>query len=167
MPCNFRKPTLYAIFLLLFLSSCGKEINLNSSTMKHPKFVGHSFVVSEKKEEDKGPAMERVPQATGWRMVILPYKGVEKTKGGLLLTDKAIEEQQLTTNVGLILSMGSDAYADKNKFPNGPWCKKGDWVVFAKYAGSRVKIEGGEIRILNDDEILAKLKDPKDVLTIY
>ncbi len=120
-----------------------------------------------KKEEDKGPAMERVPQATGWRMVILPYKGVEKTKGGLLLTDKAIEEQQLTTNVGLILSMGSDAYADKNKFPNGPWCKKGDWVVFAKYVGSRVKIEGGEIRILNDDEILAKLKDPKDVLTIY
>jgi len=120
-----------------------------------------------KKEEDKEPAMERVPQATGWRMVILPYKGVEKTKGGLLLTDKAIEEQQLTTNVGLILSMGSDAYADKNKFPNGPWCKKGDWVVFAKYAGSRVKIEGGEIRILNDDEILAKLKDPKDVLTIY
>ena len=85
----------------------------------------------------------------------------------MLLTDKAIEEQQLTTNVGLILSMGSDAYADKNKFPNGPWCEKGDWVVFAKYAGSRVKIEGGEIRILNDDEILAKLKDPKDVLTIY
>ena len=120
-----------------------------------------------KKEEDKEPAMERVPQATGWRMVILPYKGVEKTKGGLLLTDKAIEEQQLTTNVGLILSMGSDAYADKNKFPDGPWCKKGDWVVFAKYAGSRVRIEGGEIRILNDDEILAKLKDPKDVLTIY
>ncbi len=118
-------------------------------------------------EENKEPAMERVPQATGWRMVIVPYKGVEKTKGGLLLTDKAIEEQQLTTNVGLILSMGSDAYADKNKFPNGPWCKKGDWVVFAKYAGSRVKIEGGEIRILNDDEILAKLKDPKDVLTIY
>ena len=118
-------------------------------------------------EENKEPAMERVPQATGWRMVILPYKGVEKTKGGLLLTDKAIEEQQLTTNVVLILSMGSDAYADKNKFPNGPWCKKGDWVVFAKYAGSRVRIEGGEIRILNDDEILAKLKDPKDVLTIY
>jgi co-chaperonin GroES (HSP10) len=120
-----------------------------------------------KKEEDKGPALERVPQAIGWRMVVLPYKGVEKTKGGLLLTDKAIEEQQLTTNVGLILSMGSDAYADKNKFPNGPWCSKGDWIVFARYAGSRVRIEGGEVRILNDDEVLAKLKDPKDVLNIY
>ena len=100
-------------------------------------------------------------------MVVLPYRGTEKTKGGLYLTDKAVEEQQLTTNVGMILSMGTDAYADKDKFPNGPWCKKGDWVVFARYAGSRVKIEGGEIRILNDDEILAKLKDPKDVLTIY
>ena len=120
-----------------------------------------------KKEEDKGPAMERIPQATGWRIIVLPYKGVDKTKGGLYLTDKAVEEQQLTTNVGLILSMGSDAYADKDKFPNGPWCKKGDWVVFARYAGSRVKIEGGEIRILNDDEVLAKLKDPKDVLTLY
>ena len=120
-----------------------------------------------KKEENKGPAMDRVPQATGWRIVVLPYRGVEKTKGGLLLTDKAIEEQQLTTNVGLILNMGPDAYADKNKFPNGPWCLKGDWIVFAKYAGSRVKIEGGEIRILNDDEVLAKLDDPKDVLTLY
>ena len=49
-----------------------------------------------KKEEDKGPALERIPQATGWRMVVLPYKGVDKTKGGLYLTDKAIEEQQLT-----------------------------------------------------------------------
>ena len=123
--------------------------------------------VKEEKKEEEGPALDKVPQATGWRMVVLPFKGVEKTKGGLLLTDKAIEEQQLTTNVGLILNMGPDAYADKNKFPNGPWCKKGDWVVFARYAGSRVKIEGGEIRIPNDDEVLAKLKDPKDVLTIY
>ena len=127
---------------------------------------GNEKKVKEEKKEE-GPALDKVPQATGWRMVVLPFKGVEKTKGGLLLTDNAIEEQQLTTNVGLILNMGSDAYADKNKFPNGPWCKKGDWVVFARYAGSRVKIEGGEIRILNDDEVLAKLKDPKDVLTIY
>jgi len=126
-----------------------------------------SVKVKEQKEESKGPALERIPQATGWRLVVLPYKGVDKTKGGLYLTDKAIEEQQLTTNVGLILSVGSDAYGDKDKFPNGPWCKKGDWIVFARYAGSRVKIEGGEIRILNDDEVLAKLKDPKDVLTIY
>ena len=123
--------------------------------------------IESKKEENKQPAMDRVPKATGWRIVVLPHKGIEKTKGGLLLTDKAIEEQQLTTNVGLILNMGPDAYADKNKFPNGPWCKEGDWVVFARYAGSRVKIEEGEIRILNDDEILSTVKDPTDILTLY
>jgi chaperonin GroES len=123
--------------------------------------------IESKKEENKQPAMDRVPKATGWRIVVLPHKGIEKTKGGLLLTDKAIEEQQLTTNVGLILNMGPDAYADKNKFPNGPWCKEGDWVVFARYAGSRVKIEDGEIRILNDDEILSTVKDPTDILTLY
>ena len=123
--------------------------------------------IESKKEENKQPAMDRVPKATGWRIVVLPHKGVDKTKGGLLLTDKAIEEQQLTTNVGLILNMGPDAYADKNKYPNGPWCKKGEWVIFARYAGSRVKIDGGEIRILNDDEILSTVEDPTDILTLY
>ena len=120
--------------------------------------------IEDKKEQNKQPALDKVPKAVGWR---IPHKGIDKTKGGLLLTDKAIEEQQLTTNVGLILNMGPDAYSDKTKFPNGPWCKKGDWVVFARYAGSRVKIDGGEIRILNDDEILSTVEDPTDILTLY
>ena len=123
--------------------------------------------IEDKKEQNKQPALDKVPKAVGWRITVLPHKGIDKTKGGLLLTDKAIEEQQLTTNVGLILNMGPDAYSDKTKFPNGPWCKKGDWVVFARYAGSRVKIDGGEIRILNDDEILSTIEDPTDILTLY
>ena len=94
-------------------------------------------------------------------------KSTEENKVEEEKVEASTEEQQLTTNVGLILNMGPDAYADKNKFHNGHWCLKGDWIVFAKYAGSRVKIEGGEIRILNDDEVLAKLDDPKDVLTLY
>ncbi len=123
--------------------------------------------IEDKKEQNKQPALDKVPKAVGWRITVLPHKGIDKTKGGLLLTDKAIEEQQLTTNVGLILNMGPDAYSDKTKFPNGAWCKKGDWVVFARYAGSRVKIDGGEIRILNDDEILSTVEDPTDILTLY
>ena len=62
------------------------------------------------------------------------------------------------------LATGPDAYADTNKFPEGPWCQKGDWVIFARYAGSRLKIDGGELRLLNDDEILAILQDPTDIL---
>jgi len=65
------------------------------------------------------------------------------------------------------LAMGSDCYMDKNRFKDGPWCKVGDWVVFARYAGSRIEIEGGEVRLLNDDEILATVQDPTDILHKY
>ena len=56
------------------------------------------------------------------------------------------------------------AYYDKEKYPTGPWCKKGDWVIFARYAGSRLPIEGGEVRLLNDDEVLGKIDNPESVL---
>jgi len=62
------------------------------------------------------------------------------------------------------LKVGELAYQDGDKFPDGPWCAKGDWVMFARYAGSRFKIDGGEVRILNDDEVLAKISNPEDIL---
>ena len=122
---------------------------------------------TQNKENDTRPESAKVPQPTGWRIVVLPHKGTSTTKGGVHLTDKTVDSTQLTSVVALVLETGPDAYADKEKFPHGPWCKKGDWVVFARYAGSRVPIEGGEIRILNDDEILAKVDDPKDILQVY
>ena len=108
--------------------------------------------------------LERLPNPTGWRLLVLPYKGQGKTKGGILLTYEAIQEQSYTTVTGLVLKMGPDCYKDENRFPNGPWCKKGDWIIFGRYAGSRFGIDGGEVRILNDDEIIAVVKDPEDIL---
>lgn len=108
--------------------------------------------------------LEKLPQPVGWRILVLPFKAEKKTKGGVILTDKTIEDSQLTASVALVLAVGPDAYADKEKFPNGPWCKQGDWVIFARYAGSRLPIEGGEVRILNDDEVLGTIKDPESVL---
>jgi len=63
--------------------------------------------------------------------------------------------------------MGPDCYRDREKFRKGPWCKIGEWVLFARYAGSRIKIEGGEVRMLNDDEVLATIKNPEDLLHEY
>ena len=63
--------------------------------------------------------------------------------------------------------MGPDCYGDKEKFPEGPWCKKGDCVIFARYAGSRIQIDGGEVRLLNDDEVLATIDNPEDILHQY
>ena len=113
---------------------------------------------SEKKEEPK------LPQPTGWRLLVLPFKMKEKTKGGLVLAETTLEKQQVASQVGLVMAMGPDCYADKDRYPDGPWCKVKDWVMFARYAGSRIKIEGGEMRLLNDDEVLATIDSPEDIL---
>ena len=126
---------------------------------------------SEKKRQEEVNGYERLktkeasklPAPTGWRMLILPFKMNEKTKGGLYLGQDTLERQQVGSTCGLILAMGPDCYGDKEKFPEGPWCKKGDWIIFARYAGSRIKIDGGEIRLLNDDEILATVENPEDI----
>ena len=111
-----------------------------------------------------GSLLERMPSPTGWRLLILPYRGKGKTDGGIYLPDKVLEEQNVSTQVGYVLKVGDLAYNDPDKFPVGPWCEQGDWVMFARYAGSRFKIDGGEVRILNDDEILAKIQEPEDIL---
>ena len=110
------------------------------------------------------PLLDRMPAPTGWRLLILPYRGKGKTEGGVLLPDQIVEEGQISTQVGYVLKAGPLAYKDPEKFPSGPWCAEKDWVMFARYAGSRFKIDGGEVRILNDDEVLAKILDPEDIL---
>ena len=107
--------------------------------------------------------LERLPSPTGWRILILPYRGVGKTSGGIALPKESVEQQHVSTQVGYVLKVGDLAYKDPEKFPVGPWCKEKDWVMFARYAGSRFSIDGGEVRILNDDEILARISDPEDV----
>ena len=114
----------------------------------------------EKKESSK------LPQPTGWRILVLPFKMKEKSKGGIIHTESTLERQQVASTCGLVLAMGPNCY-DKEKFPEGPWCKKGDWIIFARYAGSRIQIDGGEVRLLNDDEVLAKIENPEDIYHQY
>lgn len=108
--------------------------------------------------------LDRMPTPTGWRILILPYQGKGKTESGLYLPDDVVEKNKVSTQVGYVLKVGPLAYKDTEKFPSGPWCQEKDWVMFARYAGSRFAIDGGEVRILNDDEILARIMDPEDVL---
>ena len=119
------------------------------------KLVG---VKSTKTEEPK------LPQPTGWRMLVLPFKMKDKTKGGVILAEDTLERQQVASQVGLVMAMGPQCYKDKERYPEGPLCKEKDWIMFARYAGSRIKIEGGEMRLLNDDEVLATIDSPEDIL---
>ena len=115
-------------------------------------------VEKSKKEEPK------LPKPTGWRLLVLPFKMKEKTKGGLMLAETTLEKQQVASQVGLVMAMGPDCYKDKERYSDGPWCKVNDWIMFARYAGSRIKIDGGEMRLLNDDEVLATIDSPEDIL---
>ena len=122
-----------------------------------------------KEAAEEKTLMERVPQPTGWRILVMPYKGRERTDGGVYIPDEAAEREALATVVAYVVKVGPLAYKDTDKFGEDqePWCKEGDWVVFARYAGSRMKIEGGEVRLLNDDEVLATIKNPEDLLHEY
>jgi co-chaperonin GroES (HSP10) len=110
--------------------------------------------------------LERMPQPTGWRMLILPYRGKETTEGGIYIPNQVLNDTQLQTVVGYVVKQGPLCYKDADKFPDGPWCTEKQWVIFARYAGSRFRIDGGECRILNDDEILATIDDPEDILSL-
>ena len=127
-----------------------------SSILKpNNKLVG---VKPSKTEEPK------LPKPTGWRILVLPFKMKETTKGGLVLAETTLERQQVASQVGLVMAMGPQCYKDNERYPEGPWCKEKDWVMFARYAGSRIKIDGGEMRLLNDDEVLATIDSPEDIL---
>jgi co-chaperonin GroES (HSP10) len=108
--------------------------------------------------------VDELPTPSGWRILVLPFTPKEKTSGGLIIAQESLDRLRIATNCGYVLKIGPLAYFDKEKYPTGPWCKKGDWVIFARYAGSRLPIEGGEVRILNDDEVLGTIPDPESVL---
>ena len=127
----------------------------------------HQNALEDKYKEPLSPEniqKSQLPAPSGWRLLVLPFTPKEKTKGGILIAQEALDKLRIATNCGYVLKMGPLTYHDKEKFPTGPWCKKGDWVIFARYAGSRLPIEGGEVRLLNDDEVLGTISDPEAVL---
>ena len=147
-------------------------LQTSSNLEKTPKIklaLEEKYKEQDKKEHDayerlKTKESDKLPKPTGWRILILPFKMPKKTKGGIIFGQDTLEKQQVGSQCGNVLAMGPDCYNDKDRFKDGPWCKVGDWVVFARYAGSRIEIEGGEVRLLNDDEVLATVQDPTDIL---
>ena len=148
---------------------------LSTSEKEVPKInlgLEEKYKEENKKVEDKTIRAENVteslvdslPTPSGWRLLVLPFTPKEKTSGGLIIAQESLDRLRIATNCGYVLKIGPLAYFDKEKYPTGPWCKKGDWVIFARYAGSRLPIEGGEVRILNDDEVLGTIPDPESVL---
>jgi co-chaperonin GroES (HSP10) len=104
-----------------------------------------------------------IPTPVGYRLLIaLP--NVDETFGGeIVKATKTLRDDYVLSTIGLVLDMGEQAYADKDRFPTGPWCKQGDYVMFRANTGTRFKVGAQEYRLMNDDSIEAIVDDPSVV----
>ena len=113
-----------------------------------------------KKEEDPKVA-SKMPEPKGYTLLISPGEVDEKTEGGLYMPDQIRDAEGIASIIGFVVSMGADAYKDKDKFPNGAYCKVGAFVIFRSYSGTRFKIHTQEFRLINDDTVEAVVDDPR------
>lgn len=110
----------------------------------------------------------RIPVPSGYKLLVYVPQAEEKTKGGLYLPDKERELSSQSTPLVYVVALGKDAYSDHRRFPSGPLCEPGQWVLVRPYSGGRIKIKGddGEIyefRLINDDSVEATVEDPREI----
>ena len=103
----------------------------------------------------------QLPDPTGFQLLIALPEQDEKTEGGVYVPDDFRQREETASITGMVLKMGPDAFVDVSRFPNGPYCKKGDWIIMQAYTGTRVSIHGKEFRLINDDCVKAIIEDPR------
>lgn len=106
----------------------------------------------------------QLPNPKGWRILVVMPDAEEKTEGGIVKAKQTIRDEEVSNICAYVLDLGPDCYNDSARFPSGPWCKKGDWVVFRSYSGTRIKMYGKEFRLINDDTVEAVVEDPTGVV---
>ena len=105
----------------------------------------------------------QLPEPTGYHILVgLPDKE-EKFESGLLKADTTMHHEQVLATVFFVIKMGPDCYKDEKRFPNGPWCKEGDFILARPNTGTRLKIHGREFRLINDDVVEAVVQDPRGI----
>lgn len=115
---------------------------------------------------DEGTKARQLPKPVGYHMLVAIPEAASEFESGLVKADITRSIEETATVVGFVVDMGPECYADKQKFPAGPWCKKGDFVLMRAYSGTRFKIHGKEWRILNDDSIEAVVEDPRGLTRV-
>jgi co-chaperonin GroES (HSP10) len=114
----------------------------------------------DKSDEEKAT---QLPKPSGYR-ILCAIPDIEKEyESGLLQADTTLHYEELLTTVLFVVDLGPDCYTDKSRFPGGPWCKKGDFVLVRPNSGSRLVIHGREFRIINDDSVEGVVDDPRGI----
>ena len=112
-------------------------------------------------EADTKPS--QLPEPTGYKILIALPEVDEKTEGGIIKAQETMHLEEVGSIVGFVMKLGPDAYEDKKKFPNGAYCKEGDFVLMRSYSGTRFSIHGKEFRLINDDSVEGVIDDPRGI----
>ena len=106
---------------------------------------------------------KQIPEPKGYKILVMIPEIEDKYESGLLKADQVVRYEELLTNVLFVVKLGPDCYKDKDRFPSGPWCKEGDFVLVRANTGTRIKIHGTEWRLINDDSVEAVVQDPRGI----
>ena len=131
---------------------------LIGSNPDNPRVVGAVNMAASAEEK-----ASQLPKPSGYRILCAIPEIEKEYESGLLKADQTLHYEEVLTTVLFVVELGPDCYADKDKFPSGPWCKKGDFILVRPSSGSRIVIHGREFRIINDDNVEAVVDDPRGV----
>jgi co-chaperonin GroES (HSP10) len=105
----------------------------------------------------------QLPEPSGYRILVAIPEIEEKYDSGLLKAGQTVHYEEVLSTVFFVVKLGPDCYKDDKRFPNGPWCKEGDFILARPNSGTRLKIHGREFRIINDDSVEAVVEDPRGI----
>lgn len=105
----------------------------------------------------------QLPEPSGYKLLCALPEVEDKFESGILKADSTVKVEEHSTTVLFVVKLGPQAYADMDKFPSGPWCKQGDFIITRAYSGTRFKIHGREFRLINDDQVEAVVEDPRGI----
>ena len=117
-------------------------------------------------EESVESKPSQLPEPSGYKLLIALPEVDEKTEGGIIKAQQTRQLEEVGSIVGFVMKLGPDAYQDKEKFPNGPYCKEGDFILMRSYSGTRFSIHDREFRLINDDSVEAIIDDTRGIRKI-
>lgn len=130
-----------------------------SETLDLGRAVDLSAILNKKAEEKA----TQLPKPSGYKILCAIPEQEKEYDGGIIKADETVRTDELLTTVLFVVDLGPDCYMDKAKFPTGPWCKKGDFILIRPHAGTRLIIHDREFRIINDDSVKGVVEDPRGI----
>lgn len=102
----------------------------------------------------------------GWKVLVAMPDYAKTTKGGIALPDEYVQREEMASPVGYVVALGDSCYADQARFPTGPYCKEGDFIIMRPFSGTRVVLHDKEFRFINDDTVEGVVQDPSNIKRI-